>query len=75
LLGDLAPPSAIPDLIALLADRDGQVRFYAATALHRLTGQTLGRSPAQCATDSQPSAEQTQRKWQAWWDQHRTQGI
>jgi hypothetical protein len=70
LLADLAPPSAIPDLIAFLADRDGQVRFHAATALHRLTGQTLGRSPAQCASDSQSSAEQTQRKWQAWWDQH-----
>jgi hypothetical protein len=75
LLADLAPPSAIPDLIAFLADRDGQVRFHAATALHRLTGQTLGRSPAQCASDSQSSAEQTQRKWQAWWDQHHAGGT
>jgi ferric-dicitrate binding protein FerR (iron transport regulator) len=75
LLADLAPPSAITDLIALLADRDGQIRFYAATALHRLTGQTLGRSPAECSTDSPATAEQTRRAWQAWWDQHNAQGT
>ena len=66
---------AITDLIALLADRDGQIRFYAATALHRLTGQTLGRSPADCSTDAPATAEQTRRAWQAWWDQHNAQGT
>jgi ferric-dicitrate binding protein FerR (iron transport regulator) len=71
LLADLAPPWAIPDLIALLGDRDGEVRFHAATALQRLTGQTLGVSPAACASDSGPAVELTQKKWQAWWEQNK----
>jgi hypothetical protein len=71
LLSDLAPPWAIPDLITLLGDRDGEVRFHAATALHRLTGQTLGVSPAACATDSGAAVELTQKKWQAWWEQNK----
>ena len=70
LLADLAPPSAIPDLIALLPDRDGEVRFFAAKALHRLTGQNLGRTPEQCATDPADEAEQTHKQWQAWWEQN-----
>jgi hypothetical protein len=68
LLADLAPPWAIPDLIHLLGDRDGEVRFHAVTALQRLTGQTLGASPAACATDSGAAIELTQKKWQAWWE-------
>jgi hypothetical protein len=48
------------------------VRFYAAQALHRLTGQTLGRSPEQCSTDTAASVEQTQKKWQAWWEQNKS---
>lgn len=75
LLADLAPPSAIADLIGLLSDRDGKVRFYAATALHRLTGQTLGRTPAECSTDSPATAAQTQRAWQAWWDRQTAGGT
>jgi len=71
LLADLAPPSAIGDLIGLLGDADGQVRFHAATALHRLTGQTLDRSPAQCASDPAEATKQTQAKWLAWWEQHK----
>ena len=71
LLSDLAPPWAIPDLIALLGDHDGEVRFHAATALHRLTGLTLGLSPAACASDSGPAVELTQKKWQAWWEQNK----
>ena len=71
LLSDLAPPSAIPDLIALLGDADGQVRFHAVSALHRLTGQTLGRSPEQCAQETAESLGQTQKKWQAWWEQNK----
>ena len=71
LLSDLAPPWAIPDLIALLGDGDGEVRFHAAAALHRLTGQTLGLSAAQCATDEGAAAGQAQKQWQAWWEQNK----
>jgi ferric-dicitrate binding protein FerR (iron transport regulator) len=72
LLADLAPPSVIPELIALLADPESEVRRYSATALQRLTGQTLGGSPAQCAGETGASIGQTQKKWQAWWEQNRT---
>jgi hypothetical protein len=71
LLSDLAPPSAIPDLVALMGDRDGEVRLHVAQALHRLTGQTLGRSAEQCAADSPEAVGQTQKAWQAWWEQNK----
>ncbi len=70
LLADLAPPSFVPDLIRLLADDDGEVRFHAATALNRLTGQTLGFTPDRCAEtprDSAPAAA-----WQEWWTRNRS---
>jgi ferric-dicitrate binding protein FerR (iron transport regulator) len=75
LLSDLAPPWAIPDLIALLGDRDGEVRVHAATALQRLTGQTLGISPAACVSDSAAAVEVTQKKWQTWWDQNKGRHV
>ena len=69
LLADLAPPSCVGDLIALLDDDDGEVRLHAAAALNRLTGQTLGFSPEQCAAsprDPAPAAA-----WRAWWARDR----
>jgi hypothetical protein len=71
LLADLALPETIDDLIALLADPDGEVRFYAATALRRLTGQTLGGSPEQCAKDGAAEIKQTHQAWVAWWNQNK----
>ena len=70
LLADLAPPSAIPDLIELLGDADGEVRLHAARALHRLTGQTLNESPEQVARETGASLGQAQKKWRAWWEQN-----
>ena len=69
-----APPSVIPDLIALLADPEAEVRFHSATALHRLTGQTLGASPEQCSAEDAQTLGQTQRKWQAWWEESEARG-
>jgi DNA-directed RNA polymerase specialized sigma24 family protein len=66
LLADLAPPSVVPDLIELLADEDGQVRSHAAAALQRLTGQTLGYSPDQCAARANPAACAAWREWWGW---------
>jgi hypothetical protein len=71
LLADLAPPSAIPDLIELLGDADGEVRLHAARALHRLTGQTLGTSPEQSARETGASIGQAQKKWRAWWERNK----
>ena len=69
LLADLAPSSRVADLIALLADDDSEVRYHAAAALNRLTGQTLGFSPDACAADPRNPAPVA--AWQQWWAQNR----
>jgi HEAT repeat protein len=69
-LGDLAPPSCVPELIALLSDDDGEVRFHTAAALNRLTGQTLGFSPDRCAADPRDPAPVA--AWQEWWSRNRS---
>jgi hypothetical protein len=69
LLADLAPPACVEDLIPLLADGDPEVRFHAAAALNRLTGQTLGFSPDACAASPRDSAPL--RAWQDWWQRNR----
>lgn len=65
LLADLAPPSSVPDLIDLLDDEDGEIRSRAAAALRRLTGQTLGYPPDQCAVRPDPAARAA---WRNWWE-------
>jgi hypothetical protein len=70
LLADLAPAWTIPDLIAILGDRDGEVRENAAKALQRLTGQQFGDAAYLCATESSTAASQRQRQWQVWWGQN-----
>ena len=67
LLADLAPPSRIPDLIDLLTDGDGQVRYYASAALRRLTGQTLGHPPERCAATLDIAAASA---WHEWWKEN-----
>jgi anti-sigma factor RsiW len=71
LLADLAPSSCIGDLIPLLADEDGEVRFHTAAALNRLTGQTLGFSPDQCAATPRDDAPVV--AWRNWWAANRAQ--
>src|SRR5207302_11051128 len=44
ILADLAQPWSIPDLIILLRDNDGEVRYHAARGLARLTQQSFGRT-------------------------------
>jgi hypothetical protein len=70
LLADLAPPSSVADLIAILADDDSEVRYHAAAALNRLTGQSLGFSPDRCAADPRDAAPVV--AWQQWWAQNRS---
>jgi ferric-dicitrate binding protein FerR (iron transport regulator) len=67
LLADLSAPRAIPELISLLSDGNGEVRFFIAQALARLTGETQGRTPNAWRTDPLESCETTHRDWQAWW--------
>ena len=68
---DVAPQWAIPNLIELLQDRDGEVRYYAATALRRLTGQGLGRSPEQWRNDNLFTCRQAATQWGGWWKENR----
>lgn len=70
ILADLAPARSIPDLIGLLADADPQVRYHAATALERLTGQTQGRTPEQWRSDPLPATAESQQAWARWWQNH-----
>lgn len=70
ILADIAPTWMIPELIELLADTDPGVRVSAATALTRLTGQTLDVAPeswADADRDHRPSVAQ----WRAWWEMER----
>jgi ferric-dicitrate binding protein FerR (iron transport regulator) len=69
LLADLAPPRTIPELIPLLSDENGQVRFFIAQALTRLTGETQGRTPEAWRSDPLPTCQPTYRDWQTWWQE------
>jgi ferric-dicitrate binding protein FerR (iron transport regulator) len=71
IVSDVASPWAIPELLHLLNDRNGDVRASAATALQRLTGQTLGRSPQAWRDDSPLLCEPTEQAWQQWWQSNR----
>ena len=68
LLADIAPPESIPQLIALLSDASGDVRFYAARALERLTAQNFGREPQAWQAESWGACQTTAAQWKAWWE-------
>jgi hypothetical protein len=71
IVSDVAPPWAIPQLIALLQDRDGEVRAAAARGLQRLTGESLGRSTDQWRDESAFACQPTVNEWQSWWQENR----
>jgi len=56
--------SMVPELIDLLDAKDEGVRFMAATALHRLTGQDFG-----CHFATAEEREGVIIAWHQWWDQ------
>jgi hypothetical protein len=63
---DLSPAWAVEDLISLLADSDGEVRYLAANALTRLTSQTHGRNP-DAWRSPWADCQDSHARWQAWW--------
>ena len=71
ILADLAPSWAIPDLIQLLSNPNGEVRGHVARALQRLTGQTQGRPAEEWRTAAWAQSAPTQRFWEQWWDQNK----
>jgi hypothetical protein len=72
LVSDLAPSWAVPELIGLLADDDAETRFFAATALQRLTGLDQGRPPSQWREDPEKCAAALEL-WQQWLTSKRDQ--
>ena len=67
IVGDVAQPWCIPDLIELLGDSDGDVRALAAAALFRLTGLTQNRSTQQWHDEPAQSGRPALKDWQEWW--------
>ena len=55
------------DLIELLGDTDGQVRYSAASALKRLTKQTLGHEPKEWREKSPADLKDARAAWRTWW--------
>jgi HEAT repeat protein len=72
IVGDVATTWAIPELINLLADEDGDVRYPAARALQRLTGQNLGRPPEQWRDQPLMTCAPTLTQWHAWWQKNQS---
>jgi hypothetical protein len=72
IVGDLAQPWSIPDLIQLLKDENGEVRFHAARALQRLTQENQRIDANEWRRNGQAkSREAGQQKWLAWWTEHK----
>lgn len=74
LLSDLAGPDAVPRLIELLSDQDGDVRYFAAVALQRLTGQTRGHSPEEWRALPPAPRQKARSDWSNWWNIHNKDG-
>ena len=65
---EMAQPWSIPQMIELLSDSDGEVRFYAARALQRLAVQNMGRSPEDWRGQKFVN---TLDKWNKWWQENK----
>jgi hypothetical protein len=74
ILAKIAQPWSVPDLIQLLGDNDGDVRYYAAKALERLTdGINQGLTPENWHNAPVAARETALKAWQTWWTQNRDQ--
>ena len=67
ILADVAQPWSAGELIKLLPDRDGEVRYHAARALQRVAGFDFGRSPEQYRDEPAEAGASEVRRWQDWW--------
>lgn len=66
ILADVAQPWSAGELIELLDDADGEVRYHAARALHRVTGETMDRTP-----EDWRGARSSLQSWREWWDRNK----
>ncbi len=67
ILADIAQPWSVPDLIEMLNDGDGEIRYFAARGLARLTGQDFGRAPESWRDHGLVACEDTLVRWREWW--------
>jgi ferric-dicitrate binding protein FerR (iron transport regulator) len=71
IIADVATSSSVPELINLLADQDGEVRYAAARALQRLTGQTQGLNAEQWRDQSLMTCAPSVAQWHEWWGRNK----
>ncbi|MBI4583168.1 MAG: FecR domain-containing protein [Planctomycetes bacterium] len=70
IVSDLAQPEHLADLLRLLADASAEVRYYAARALRRLTGHSLGRAQEDWRRLQGRNLDEALREWQRWWEKN-----
>jgi len=71
LIADLAQPWSIPDLIDLLADDQGEVRFSAARGLVRLVPDEVPLAPERWRDAPATERERALKEWRHWWQQNK----
>jgi hypothetical protein len=71
LIADLAQPWSIPDLIDLLADDEGEVRFHAARGLVRLVPDEVPMAPERWRDAPAGERERALEEWRHWWQQNK----
>jgi FecR protein/Putative zinc-finger len=70
ILADLAQPWSVGELVDLLGDTDGEVRFQAARGLKRLTGAAFGELE-DWRNKSAPELKPRLEDWQNWWQKNK----
>lgn len=71
IVADVAGTRWIGELIELLVDGNGEVRFQAARGLERLTGRDQGIDAEEWRTRSMEECASGQSTWQEWWEGNR----
>lgn len=67
IISDVSQAWSIPELITLLEDAEGEVRYYGLRGLQRLTGTDLGY-PANTLRDADTRLRaEAIRRWKQWW--------
>lgn len=72
IIADVATSSSIPELINLLNDPDGEIRYSAARALRRLTGEDQGFSAEQWRDVAYMGCVPSIVRWHGWWEKNKT---
>jgi ferric-dicitrate binding protein FerR (iron transport regulator) len=71
IVADVAQPWSAGELIRLLKDRDGEVRYHAARALQRVAPGVDSRTPEQWRDQSLMVCAPSSERWEKWWTENR----